>query len=237
MSMPVCSGILFDLDGVLVHSSAAVSRSWRRWAAENGLPVTTVEQSAHGRRTVDTVRVLAPHLDAAAEATRLEAEQARDTEGITAGTGAAALLEALEPTEWAVVTSGTRPLALARLAAAGLPRPGMLIAGDDVTSGKPSPEGYLRGAAALGHPPERCLVIEDAAAGIQAARSAGAFVIGVTNGGEQTHLAGADAIVQTLADLQLRREPDGGIVLDAASAARPGSPAGRSQGSWSAVDV
>lgn len=215
--LPPCAALLFDLDGVLVHSAGAVRRSWRSWAHEHGLPADTVERAAHGRRSVDTIRLVAPHLDAPAEAARLEAVQARDTADVSAGAGAASLLARLSPGEWGVVTSGTRLLAEARLAAAGLPRPGTLVAGDDVPAGKPSPAGYLLGAMTLGHAPSRCVVIEDAAPGVQAARAAGCPVIGVTNGGPAEELAEADLLVSALTEVTLRRGPDG-LAL---AAARP----------------
>ncbi|MDN3359415.1 HAD-IA family hydrolase [Actinomadura sp. DC4] len=214
---PSCEAILFDLDGVLVHSAAAVRRSWRRWAGRHGLAAEEVERAAHGRRTADTIRLVAGHLDAPAEAARLEALQAEDTADVRAGAGAASLLSRLRPDEWGVVTSGTRLLANARLDAAGLPRPGTLVAGDDVPAGKPSPAGYLLGAMLLGRAPSRCVVVEDAGPGVQAARAAGCPVIGVTNGGTGGGLAAADLLVEDLTWLGLRREA-GELAL---SAARP----------------
>ena len=216
-TLPPCDALLFDLDGVLVHSAGAVRRSWRSWAEEHALPAETVERAAHGRRSVDTIRLVAPHLDAPAEAARLEAVQARDTADVSAGAGAADLLARLRPGEWGVVTSGTRLLAEARLAAAGLPWPGTLVAGDDVPVGKPSPAGYLLGAMTLGHAPSRCVVIEDAGPGLQAARAAGCPVVGVTNGGPAGELAAADLLVAALTQLELRRET-GGMAL---AVARP----------------
>jgi mannitol-1-/sugar-/sorbitol-6-phosphatase len=210
MSPPFsCDAFLFDLDGVLVHSAAAVRRSWRQWAATHALAADVVERAAHGRRTIDTIRMVAGHLDAPAEAESLEAAQALDTADITAGAGAARLLSFLHPEEWGVVTSGTRRLALARLDAAGLPRPAVLIGGDDVAHGKPSPTGYLLGATALRRPAGRCVVVEDAATGIAAARAAGCPVIGVSGGGHAGGLAAADLVVSALTDLLVDRETDG----------------------------
>lgn len=209
-----CDAFLFDLDGVLVHSGAAVRRSWRQWAAVHALAADAVERAAHGRRTVDTIRVVAGHLDAPAEAESLEAAQALDTADVTAGAGAARLLSRLRAEEWGVVTSGTRRLALARLAAAGLPRPAVLVAGDDVPHGKPSPAGYLLGAAALRRPPARCVVVEDAASGIAAATAAGCPVVGVSGGGHPGDLESADLVVSSLAELRVDREA-GGLAVSA----------------------
>ena len=135
-----CAAILFDLDGVLVHSDASIQRSWREWARRRGLSDETVTSAARGRRTVDTIRELAPHLEPGREAAALEAAQARDSSDVIAGQGAAGLIGNLREKEWAVVTSGTRALARARLSAANLPEPEVLICGDDVTRGKPHPD-------------------------------------------------------------------------------------------------
>ncbi|MEV0610204.1 HAD-IA family hydrolase [Polymorphospora rubra] len=204
-----CSAVLFDLDGVLVDSGNAVEASWETWARRHGLDGGHVLGQCHGRRTVETVRAVAPHLDAEREAILLEAEQATQTGGLRACTGAANLLAALGDLPWAVVTSGTRLLALARLAAAGLPRPAVLVAGDDVEQGKPSPEGYLKAATVIGVPAQECVVFEDARRGVQAAREAGARVIGIA-GELLGPTADIDLVVGTLAELSV--EPGGGSV-------------------------
>jgi mannitol-1-/sugar-/sorbitol-6-phosphatase len=203
------AGILFDLDGVLVHSAEPVRRSWRRWASERGLPERAVLETAHGRRTVDTVRALAPEIDARAEAARLEAEQSDDTDGVTAGAGAAGLLASLPPGSWAVVTSCTRRLARARLTAAGLPRVASLVCAEDVAEGKPSPEGYLLGAARIGLPPDECVVFEDAVAGIEAGHAAGMSVVAVAGRRLPGELASADLIVRELTEVRVSQQsPD-----------------------------
>jgi sugar-phosphatase len=209
--------ILFDLDGVLVDSTTPVRRSWRAWAAAHDLPAEAVEAATHGRRTVDTVRQLAPRLDAARVAAELEAAQAADLAGVVATAGAGELLAGLRPGEWAVVTSGSRPLALARLGAAGLPEPDLLVTGDDVRAGKPDPEGYLRAAAAAGREPASCLVVEDAPTGVAAARAAGMPVIAVAadpaDPADPAGLAGADAVAGSCAQFRVTRPRGGGLEL------------------------
>ncbi len=104
------------------------------------------------------------------------------------------------------MTSGTRPLARARLQAAGLPLPDVMVTADDVSAGKPAPEGYLAAAAALGVPPADCVVLEDAVAGVLAARAAGVgAVIGV---GERALATDADVVVT---DLRALTVVDGGL--------------------------
>ncbi len=65
-----CAAILFDLDGVLVDSTRSVTRQWRRWADESNIDPQKVVEIAHGVRTIEIVRQLAPHLDAEAEVIR-----------------------------------------------------------------------------------------------------------------------------------------------------------------------
>jgi sugar-phosphatase len=204
-----CIAILFDLDGVLVHSAESVRRSWRRWAESNGFDAAVVEAAAHGRRTVDTIRSLAPELDAEQVAAELDEAQARDCGDVVVADGAHELVARLEPTEWAVVTSATRNQAYARIRAAGLPEPLVLVAGEDVTNGKPAPDGYLAAAARLGLAPASCVVIEDSDNGVQAARSAAMRVIGLANGGAGTR--STDLVVESCAELNVSRRPGEGI--------------------------
>lgn len=170
--------LLFDMDGTLVDSSAAVEGAWRRFAARTGLDAEAILAVAHGRPTVEVIAEFAtPGMDVAAETARIEAEEVDRTEGIVAITGAAALLGPLDPDRWAVVTSATTQLARRRLATAGLPRPKVLVSADDVMRGKPDPEGYLAAAEALGSTGAEAVVFEDAEAGILAGRGSGATAV------------------------------------------------------------
>jgi sugar-phosphatase len=203
-----CSAVLFDLDGVLVHSADSVRRSWKAWADAQRVPYEIVERAAHGRRTVDTIREVAPHLDAERAAAELEASQALDVVGVVAGRGAADLLASLRDGEWAVVTSGTRHLARARLAAGALPVPAVMVTAEDVAHGKPSPEGYLAAAERLGRRAADCVVVEDAPAGVEAAHAAGMRVIGLAGGRDDVAhaLRRADARVDWCAQITFERD-------------------------------
>jgi mannitol-1-/sugar-/sorbitol-6-phosphatase len=209
-----CAAVIFDLDGVLVHSADAIRRSWKRWAAEHHLALDLVERAAHGRRAVDTIRAVAPFLDAELAARDLDAVQARDLVDITAGQGAPELVGQLRPREWAVVTSGGSDLARARLRAAGFPPPPVFVTADDVAAGKPSPEGYLLAARLLGHPPAECMVVEDAGAGVRAAVAAGMRVVGLAGDSGGEDLADADTVVRSCADLRIGRTADGRPVVE-----------------------
>jgi mannitol-1-/sugar-/sorbitol-6-phosphatase len=169
--------ILSDLDGVLVDSHASIMRAWRWWGARNGLPSEAVEAVQHGRPSREVIAALAPALDAAAESRAVDLRQAGDTEGVVALPGAHELFERDEPL--AVVTSCTVPLARARLRAAGLPTPAVLVTPERLRRGKPDPEGYLLAARELRADPADCVVLEDAPAGLQAGRAAGMHVVAI----------------------------------------------------------
>ena len=197
-----CAALLFDLDGVLVDSTASVERQWRRWASAHGIDGDALMRVVHGRRAEDTIRDVAPHLDAEREVREvLGPAEAADTDGNVAIPGASALLASLPAGRWTVVTSCVPEVAASRLASVGLPLPRAIVTAADVSRGKPDPEGYLLGASRLGVRAERCVVFEDAPAGLAAGRAAGALTVGLAT----THppdALDADALVATLADVR-----------------------------------
>jgi sugar-phosphatase len=199
----VCAAILFDLDGVLVDSTSAVDREWREWAAKKGVDGDAIMAIAHGVRTVEVIRRVAPHLDAAAEAALIENHEAGDQRGVTVMPGSIDLVRSIPDGLWGVVTSGSRLLATNRLRFCGLPVPEVLVTSDDVTHGKPHPEPYLKGAGRLGFSPADCLVIEDAPAGIESARAAGTTVIGITSTYGVNALEQANAVIRKLGQIQV----------------------------------
>jgi len=172
-----CSALLFDMDGVLIDSTPAVARVWSRWARAHGFPPEEVVAKAHGRPSITTVREYLPDADHEAENRIVERSEIEDLEGVVPLPGARELLDHLPRNRWTIVTSSTRPLAEARLRAAGLSIPEKLITSSDITNGKPHPEPYLKAASMLGYPAAECVVVEDVAAGIEAGRAAGARVI------------------------------------------------------------
>jgi mannitol-1-/sugar-/sorbitol-6-phosphatase len=176
--------VIFDMDGTLVDSQAVVARAWRKWAAKHGAPLEEVLAISHGRRTEEIMRLFVPAgADLAREASDLEAAETADSEDVRAVPGALELLRWIPAGDWAVVTSATRPLALRRLSAAGLPLPHLLVAAEDVTTGKPHPQGYRLAIAGMHARAEECLVFEDAPAGILAAKAAGCDVVAITGTG------------------------------------------------------
>ena len=175
-----CKACLFDLDGVLVDSRDVVERTWRRWGQRHQLDIEPMLRIAHGRRAMDTLRAIVPHLATELEVAWLDAAELEDVAGLAPILGARAFLASLPADRWGIVTSCTRPLAQLRLTAVGFTVPHMMVVSDDVLHGKPAPDGYRLGAERLGYDPRDCVVFEDAPPGVQAARAAGARVIGLT---------------------------------------------------------
>jgi sugar-phosphatase len=191
--------ILVDLDGTLVDSTAPVRRVWSAFARRHHLEPDAVLRLAHGRPSRETVCLLAPVADHDAEAAAVEDTEVHDTDGVFALPGAARLLASERPL--AIVTSCSTALAHARLHAAGLPIPGVLVSSDGLERGKPDPACFLIAARLLGADPTRCVVLEDAPAGIRAGRAAGATVIALRTTHPDAELGEAHAIADDLASL------------------------------------
>lgn len=197
-----CSAILFDLDGVLLDSTRAVTEQYTTWARENGLDPVEVMKAAHGVRTVEVIRRVAPQLDAEAETKKIEDREAAAT-NVIAMPGAVELLNSIPRGRWCVVTSGTRFLATTRMRKFGIPVPELLVTAEDVRNGKPDPEPYRKGAELLKVDPATCVVVEDAPAGIRSAHAAGMKVISLPTTYPVAELHEADAIVSGLHGIQV----------------------------------
>jgi sugar-phosphatase len=207
-----CQAIIFDVDGVLINSDPVSERHWRAWADRHGVDYEAIARIHHGRPTVETMRQVAPQVDAAEEARRKESAEADDTEGLTLYPGVKKLLAGLPRDRWGVATSGTRRTVSIRFPHLGLPEPAVMVTADDVQRGKPAPDPYLLVADRLGVATAHCLVIEDAPAGVEAAKAAGARVIAVTTTNPAEDLGLADAIAPALAALHISVSSDGLVV-------------------------
>lgn len=206
-----CDAVLFDLDGVLIDSTSCIIRHWQAWADLHHLDINQIMRIAYGTRSVETMRAVAPHLDVEHESKQFEAREVVDTEGVVAIEGSHQVLTALPSETWAIVTSGSLDLVLARLAKTRLPIPHFLITADDVRQGKPAPEPYLIGAQRLGVAVDRCVVIEDAPAGVEAGKKAGMRVIGIASTHQRDALlaSGADFVIGQLEQLKIREVENG----------------------------
>lgn len=204
--------VLCDLDGTLVDSGLAVSRAWKIWCERNGLDPGPFLERCHGMKTADLIGLCAPQIDAQTqipEVERLVAEQPSP-----ATHGAAELLSFLPDGAWAIVTSSTAPLAESRFREpTSLKRPPVLVTAEDVAAGKPDPAGYLLAASKLGVPPESCLVLEDAPAGIRAGKRAGMLVAACLTTHERAALSEADFVVSGPGEIRVLgavARPEGG---------------------------
>jgi sugar-phosphatase len=203
----ICRGLLIDMDGVLVDSTPAVARVWARWAARYNMDPVYVTAFAHGRTSHASIKELLP--DASLEVHNEEDlwmlhAEIEDIADVIALPGARELLAAVPSSQRVVVTSAARNLAEVRLRAAGVwDLVHLLITSSDIQNGKPHPEPYLKGAAALQLPPADCVVIEDAASGTHAGKSAGARVLAIRTTSTDAELlaAGADWIANDCASL------------------------------------
>jgi sugar-phosphatase len=188
--------VIFDCDGVLVDSAESVERSWLRWAEQVGLRVDAVPAEIHGRTSRATAEALLPPEAVASAAALMEQIEIADAASVRAVPGARVLLASVPAERCAVVTSGTRPLFSARMAASGLPVPAIAVTADDVARSKPDPAGYARALRLLDVDPGRAVVFEDAVPGILAARAAG--VRWVVRVGLGRRAAGEDAVIADL---------------------------------------
>ena len=202
-------GILFDMDGVLVSSIGSVERCWRRWAKMYDIPNAAEYVVPHGVRAIDIVKMLRPDIDPQAGLQVIEGMEVEDVSDLRVLPGARALLAGLPPERWAIVTSCTHRLMLARLKAAGLTLPERIISGDMVERGKPDPEPYRRGAELLGLRPEECVVVEDAPSGVGAGKAAGCRVLGVLGTHSRNELRAANWVIASLEGLVVMADSDG----------------------------
>lgn len=215
MDIP-CSAFLFDLDGVLLDSRAVVERVCRAWAARLAIDPETLLRVAHGRRTRDTVRIVAPHADAEREVEWIDNAELLDTAGLVETPGIRRFLAQLPARRWGVVTSCGHDLARLRLSAVGLPIPEVVVTSEDVSNGKPAPDGYRLGAQRLGFAANACIVFEDAPPGIAAGLASGARVVALRTTHPDADFAGAEAVIPDFTRVRVRADHDGYVlsVLD-----------------------
>lgn len=212
-----CKGFLFDLDGTLVDSLPAVERAWTQWAERHGISPQQVLDFIHGKQAITSLRHFMPNATEAElqhEFTRLEQVEAEDTDGVNALPGALALLERINALgiPWAIVTSGSVPVANARRLAGGVPLPEVFITSERVEQGKPHPDAYLLGAQGLGLAPQDCVVVEDAPAGILSGLAAGCQVIAVNAPVDTLKLDQVDLILSSLEQLKIAKSEQGAVI-------------------------
>ncbi|KAK6528115.1 hypothetical protein TWF281_009367 [Arthrobotrys megalospora] len=224
------TAILSDMDGTIFDSTAAVVLHWTRIANELNIPPSSILSTSHGRRSIDILKIHAPHL-----ATE---EYVRHVEGLIPKLyasdakilpGSEALIAKLTEygTPWAIVTSGTNVLVGSWMKVMGLPLPESSVTADNVKNGKPDPECYNLGLSKVFGAPlgseefekidkRKVVVLEDAPAGIRAGKAAGCTVIALltTHSHAEAVEAGADWIVRDLSAVRAVKGDKGGIDLE-----------------------
>jgi beta-phosphoglucomutase family hydrolase len=201
------AAVLWDLDGTLVDSADYHWRSWRDTAAREGIDLT-YEQflRSFGQKNDRILRgwlgdeTPVERIQRVGEAKEAEYRRLAREGGLTALPGAADWVERLHRDGWrqAIASSAPRANVGVMLRVLGFDRLfDAIVSAEDVAAGKPDPEVFLTAASRLGVPPARCVVVEDAAAGIEAARRAGMPSIGVS----RTERLSADVFAASLADL------------------------------------
>ncbi|KAF9436096.1 hypothetical protein BGZ76_004834 [Entomortierella beljakovae] len=219
----LCRGILFDMDGTLIDTTAAVERHWKNWADAHNVDFDALIATSHGRPSFEVINQWAPaHLVEdymkPEYLAQLEKNVADDLEGMRLIPGAKELLKYLPRTNWAVVTSAGLQMATQRFIQTGLATPPVLVTANHVTKGKPHPEGYISAAKQLNLDPKDCVVFEDAPAGIRAGVSAEAKAVFGMNTGtvslEHIEEAGPSIVINSFEDLDIKVGPDGWIEIN-----------------------
>jgi sugar-phosphatase len=202
----------------ILDSLPVVERSWCHWADRHGIDHQDVLNFIHGKQAITSLRHFLPgrsEEEIQSEFTYLEQIEAADTDGIVALPGAIELLQHLNEAHipWAIVTSGSIPVAHARHKAAGLPLPEVFVTAERVKRGKPEPDAFLLGAELLGLHPADCVVVEDAAAGVLAGLNAGSHVIAVNVPAGSPRLDEVDFVISSLETLDVHRNSDGNVTV------------------------
>lgn len=216
-------GVIFDMDGVLVDSYAAHLKSWRALAREVGVEITELQFAAtFGRTSRAIIRELFGVEDAETISQYDDRKEALYRELIRSRVpempGARALVASLHEAGFRIAVGSSGPPENVDLVCGELGIDSMLAArvtGADVSRGKPDPEVFLLAAERMGLPPGRCLVVEDAPAGVEAAYRGGMAVIALAGSHEDQALESADCVVQQLDEI------DGVLVRRLTLPARP----------------
>ncbi len=178
-----CKYLIFDLDGTLVDSGDVVEKVWKIFSDRFGFDFEKdVLPICHGRPAKYPLMELMPTItqkeidDVEKEFGEMEINM---IDGLLPIKGAREFLTSIPCDRWAIATSCSKKLALARLKGAGLPVPKILVTAEMVEKAKPFPDPFLKAAELLEVSPSDCVVFEDSPAGISAGKSAGAVVIGI----------------------------------------------------------
>ncbi|CAN6620225.1 glycerol-1-phosphate phosphohydrolase 1 [Trichomonascus vanleenenianus] len=187
-------------------STQAAEKFWHEWGNENGVDAHEILKMSHGSRTIDVLQLFKPELATLEYAAEVEGEiPVKYASYAVPVPGVHALRDALPPSQWAIVTSGTNLTASRWLQNfLQFDPPDVFITAESVDKGKPDPAGYKLAAERLNL--STFLVFEDAPAGIAAGKAAGATVIGMatTYDAETVKKAGADIVIEDLTHVKVQ---------------------------------
>lgn len=212
-----CKGFLFDLDGTLVDSLPVVEHCWALFGERVGVSTQEINDYIHGKPAIESIRHFMPNASEQeiTETFRwLEKLESTQTEGLAPLPGAIALINRLNKLNipWAIVTSGTVPIASTRQSVTGIPEPKHWVTAECINKGKPNPEPYLLGAKKLGLLPQDCVVFEDAAAGIYSGLDAGCQVVAVHAPLSLPRRNEIHLIIDSLKDIQIEKQAEKVII-------------------------
>jgi beta-phosphoglucomutase len=213
--------VLWDVDGTLVDTAELHFQAWLKLANELGKPFTRADfAGTFGWRNPEIIPKLFGSHYSDAEVAHLgnykeDLYRAEAEKGVALLPGVSRLLDAVAAAGAKQAIGSSAPRAnidmILRLTQTA-PRFSAIVSLEDTRRGKPDPEVFLLGAKKLGVPPSRCIVLEDAPVGVQAAKAGGMRAIGVTFVGhhpaENLHAAGADLVVGTLDEISLEQLVD-----------------------------
>lgn len=210
---------LFDCDGTLVNSTGAISEFWREFAETRPhVDAEEIIKTSHGCRTYDVIKKWSPNDADEKQVAEWEAS-IPDLYGKYAKPipGAVELIREIDDVSktqtenkhqrWAIITSGTLPLASKWLKLLTIEKPDCFITAEKVTQGKPHPQGYLAARTTLGYdaPHKKVVVFEDAPSGMRAGKDAGAMIVGICSTYDEQKVinSGADIVVNDLSHFRV----------------------------------
>jgi len=203
-------GVIFDMDGVLVDTGWAHRQSWYDLAEKEGFSMSDeFFSSTFGMQNYQIIPMLLKRESNTDEIERLggwKEQRYRElvAEQLSLSEGAKTLLDDLKDNGFLLAVGSSAPranldLVLERVQASGYFD--ACVSGEEVSAGKPAPDTFLKAAEKLSLGPERCVVVEDAVQGVDAAKAAGMAVVAVTTTRDRAALRRADTIVDSLAEL------------------------------------
>ncbi|KAJ2807259.1 DL-glycerol-3-phosphatase [Coemansia furcata] len=209
-------GLIFDLDGTLISTLEVTEQIYTSYCRQFDIDPAPVLAGCHGVPTLQVLRMFFPsHTHTQEFANQMEHDSVILLDGLQVIPGADLLLRSLPMDKWSIFTSGMPMLAHPRIKHLKLPMPSVFITPENITKGKPHPEGYVLAAKTMGMDPEHCVVFEDAVAGVVAGRDSNAVVVGIRTllTDKQLKDAGATYTVKDMTKVAVALNPNGTLTV------------------------